>query len=143
MMLLISLPILSVSSLPRLRMSWIPYLGVVIWMLGFGIESLADNQLKRFISDPLNKGRIMRYQLWKYSRHPNYLGEITQWWGIGVIALNYSYGWVGLIGPLMITFLIVRVSGVPLLEKKYANNPEYWEYKLQTHTLLLLPIKKR
>ena len=84
----------------------------------------------------MNKG------LWQYTRHPNYFGEVTQWWAVGIIALTCKYGWLGLIGPAVITFLIVKVSGVPLLENKYKDKPEYQAYKLRTSMLFPLPSKK-
>ena len=117
-------------------------IGTLIWVFGFVFESIGDKQLKQFISNPSNKGRVMNDGLWKYTRHPNYFGEVTQWWAIGIIALTFNNGWLGLIGPIVITFLIVKVSGVPLLENKYNGNPEYQAYKLETSMLIPLPNKK-
>jgi len=116
--------------------------GVLIWVFGFLFESIGDRQLKDFIANPKNKGHVMDKGLWQYTRHPNYFGEVTQWWGVGVIALTCSYGWLGLMGPAVITFLIVKVSGVPLLEEKYKDNPEYQAYKRRTSVLIPLPRKK-
>lgn len=117
-------------------------IGAFLWAFGFVFESIGDKQLRQFIASPMNKGHVMNKGLWQYTRHPNYFGEVTQWWAIGVIALTFSYGWLGLIGPAVITFLIVKVSGIPLLEAKYSNNPEYQEYKLRTSALIPLPNKK-
>lgn len=103
--------------------------GVLIWIAGFYFESTGDAQLARFIKDPSHKGKIIQSGLWKYSRHPNYFGEVIQWWGIFLIAASLPYGIVTIIGPLTITWLILFVSGVPLLEKKYEGNPEFQEYK--------------
>ena len=101
--------------------------GILIWLLGFYFESTADRQLKVFINNPSHKGKIMQSGLWAYSRHPNYFGEVTMWWGIWL--LNLSTNWWTVIGPLTITFLILKVSGVPLLEKKYEGNAEFADYK--------------
>jgi len=93
---------------------------------------VGDWQLSQFIKDPSNKGKIIQSGLWKYSRHPNYFGEVVQWWGIFLMALSLPNGIITIIGPLTITILILFVSGIPMLEKKYENNPEFAEYKKRT-----------
>ena len=103
------------------------FFGIFIWIIGFYFEATADYQLKNFIQNPSNKGKIIQTGLWAYSRHPNYFGEVTMWWGIWIV--GFSNIWWSIIGPLTITFLILKVSGVPLLEKKYADNPEFQNYK--------------
>ena len=108
-------------------LNWFNLLGIFIWIIGFYFESTADAQLKLFIQNSSNKGKIMQSGLWAYSRHPNYFGEVTMWWGIWLINLNPN--WWTIIGPLTITFLILKVSGVPLLEKKYKGNKEFENYK--------------
>jgi len=95
--------------------------------IGFYFESTADSQLKKFIQNPSNKGKIMQSGLWAISRHPNYFGEVTMWWGI--FLLNLGNNWWTIVGPLTISYLILKVSGVPLLEKKYENNLEFQNYK--------------
>lgn len=142
LMLIIVSPVLLIYTFATEATHPLVYIGVIVWLFGFLFESIGDKQLRTFISDPKNKGNIMQDGLWKYTRHPNYFGEVTQWWAIGLIALGYSYGWTGLIGPITITFLIVKVSGVPLLEEKYADNTKYQEYKLRTSMLIPLPEKK-
>lgn len=129
---LIILPVLFINNNVGLNINYIDGLGVLIWVIGFFFESVGDAQLKNFIKNPLNKGRLMQTGLWKYTRHPNYFGEVTQWWGIGLIAMSVPNGWLGVIGPLTITILILKISGIPLLEKKMANNPEFAEYKKRT-----------
>jgi steroid 5-alpha reductase family enzyme len=114
---------------------------VCVWVIGFFFESVGDAQLSRFIKDPANKGKLMQSGLWKYTRHPNYFGEVTQWWGLWIIALSVSYGWLGIIGPLTITTLILKVSGIPLLEKSMEGNPEFQEYKKRTSVFFPLPPK--
>jgi steroid 5-alpha reductase family enzyme len=81
----------------------------------------------------------MQSGLWAYSRHPNYFGEVTQWWGIWLFALSLPNGWMSVIGPITITFLILKVSGIPLLEKKMEENPDFAEYKRRTSVFIPLP----
>jgi steroid 5-alpha reductase family enzyme len=119
------------------------YVGVTIWLIGFYFESTGDAQLTRFIRDPSNKGKIMQDGLWKYTRHPNYFGEVTQWWGIFIISLSIPGGIFTLIGPLTISYLILFVSGVPLLEKKYAGRADFEEYKKRTSVFFPLPPKNK
>ena len=115
-------------------------IGILIWIIGFYFESTADKQLKEFIKNPNNKGKIMQSGLWAYSRHPNYFGEVTMWWGIWL--LNMNNNWWTVFGPLTITFLILFVSGIPLLEKKYKGNKEFEKYKLKTSIFFPIPFKK-
>lgn len=117
-------------------------LGLLVWMIGFFFESMGDKQLARFLGDESNRGKLMQSGLWRYTRHPNYFGEVTQWWGIWTMALSVPYGFYGIIGPLTITFLILRVSGVPLLEQKMAEHPDFARYKKQTSMFFPLPPKK-
>lgn len=121
-MWLISFPI--INSVGNLNL--FNYFGILIWIIGFYFESTADKQLKDFIKKPKNKGKIMQSGLWAYSRHPNYFGEVTMWWGIWLLNLN-QYWW-SIIGPLTITFLILKVSGIPLLEAKYRDNKDFQNY---------------
>lgn len=107
--------------------SFLNSLGIIMWLIGFYFEATADKQLKVFLAKEDNRGKVMQSGLWAYSRHPNYFGEVTMWWGIWL--LNLSNVWWTIIGPLTITYLITKVSGIPLLEKRYENNPEYQGYK--------------
>ena len=133
-MLLISLSaIVAGSYTNETSISFINIAGLILWLIGFIFETFGDLQLSRFISDPNNKGKIMKTGLWKYTRHPNYFGEVTQWWGIFLLAVNLPYGILAVISPLTITFLILRVSGIPMLEKKYEGNTEFEEYKKVTN----------
>ncbi len=106
-------------------------LGVLVWYLGFVFEYVGDQQLKDFLNMPQNRGRLMTEGLWKFTRHPNYFGEVTQWWGIFILGLSFS-SWYTILSPLTITSLILFVSGVPLLEKHYAGRPDWEEYKSRT-----------
>lgn len=121
---------------------FLDYLGLAIWGVGFFFESVGDKQLSRFIGDEANRGKLMDQGLWRYTRHPNYFGEVTQWWGIWIMALGVPYGWIGIIGPLTITVLILKVSGVPLLEQKMAEHPDFARYKEQTSLFFPLPPRK-
>lgn len=131
-LLAISCPVwfINRTNLPGLTL--LDALGVLVWCVGFGFEAVGDAQLKRFKSHPANRGRIMTRGLWAYTRHPNYFGEAVMWWGIFILALNIPKGWWTILSPLLITFLLTRVSGVPMLEKKYADNPEFQDYKRRT-----------
>lgn len=112
-------------------------LGALIWTIGFLFEAVADWQLTRFKADPANRGRVMNRGLWRYSRHPNYFGESLMWWGIFAITLATPYGWWAIISPVVITFLLLKVSGVVLLEKDIGERrPEYREYRETTSAFL-------
>ena len=118
------------------------YIGVSLWVIGFYFEAMGDFQLDRFIKNPANKGKIMTSGLWKYSRHPNYFGESTMWFGIAIISLSLSsIPFVAIVSPLLITFLLLKVSGVPMLEKHFAGNPDWEEYKKKTSVFIPLPPK--
>jgi len=108
------------------------FIGLLVWCVGFFFEAVGDAQLARFKRDPANRGKIMDRGLWRYSRHPNYFGECLMWWGIFLIALEVPYGWTTVASPVLITFLLVRVSGVPLLERRYAGNAEFQAYARRT-----------
>lgn len=138
---LIILPILLINKNIGPNLNYLDLLGGLVWAIGFFFEVVGDAQLKDFISNPFNQGKIMQGGLWKYSRHPNYFGEVTQWWGLWLIAINMTSGWLSIIGPLTITILILKVSGVPLLEKKMNDNPEFAEYKRKTSIFIPWPVK--
>jgi steroid 5-alpha reductase family enzyme len=112
-------------------------LGAIVWAKGFIFEFFADRQLAQFISNPKNKGKLLDTGLWRYSRHPNYYGEIVQWIGIGIIACSARYGWVGLIGPLVLALTIVFISGIPPIENRKKTDKKYQEYT--KHTSVLIP----
>jgi len=141
LLFLIVLPILFINTSAGQDLGVLDFVGLAVWILGFVFESVGDAQLARFIKDPANKGKLMQSGLWRYTRHPNYFGEVTMWWGIGIIALSVPNGIYGIIGPLTITFLILKVSGIPMLEKKMAENTEFAEYKKSTSIFFPLPPK--
>lgn len=129
LLLLIVLPVIIVNTYATGSLIWSDAIGIFVWTVGFFFETVGDYQLYRFTQDPANRGRIIDLGLWQYSRHPNYFGEVTQWWGIFIIAASASYGWIGIVGPLTISTLILRVSGIPMLEKRFEGNPEFEAYK--------------
>jgi steroid 5-alpha reductase family enzyme len=139
---LISLPVIFINRVVSNGFGIIEIIGFLIWGLGFYFESTGDAELKKFVSNPENKGKIMDRGLWQYSRHPNYFGEVTQWWGIFIIALSISGSFFTIVGPLTITTLILFVSGIPLLEKKYTGRAGWEEHKKKTSIFFPLPPKK-
>ena len=132
-LILISYPVVLANLSATKGLSWLDMLGTLVWLAGFFFEAIGDYQLREFKQKAESRGRIMITGLWKYTRHPNYFGEATQWWGIFLIALSVPGGWVGLVSPITITFLLLRVSGVAMLEKKYAGNEEFAEYAHRTN----------
>jgi len=103
--------------------------GVALWLFGLLFESIADNQLHAFNQKVVKDSRTLNFGLWRYCRHPNYFGEILMWFGIAIIVLPVMDGWIGLISPILITFLLFKVSGVPMLEKRFRGNAAFEEYK--------------
>jgi steroid 5-alpha reductase family enzyme len=107
--------------------------GAVLFLVGFVFEVVADRQLQRFRDDPESRGKVLDHGLWRLSRHPNYFGEAVLWWGFGLFALGQPWGWVGLLGPALMTFLLVRVSGVTMLDAHLLKTkPGYAEYVRRT-----------
>ncbi|MBU0903772.1 MAG: DUF1295 domain-containing protein [Firmicutes bacterium] len=138
--LLFSLGIfLGISQSDTILAMWPVYLGVIVWVVGFLFESIGDAQLRAFIQKPENKGKVITTGLWKYTRHPNYFGEATQWFGISIIACAVPFGWISFISPLLLTFFLLKISGVPLLEKKNAKKPGYAEYAAKTSVFVPMP----
>ena len=138
----------TMTSAVQVTLDAFAWVGLAIWLVGFAIEALADIQKSRFRKNPANKGRFIQNGLWAWSRHPNYFGEITLWFGIAVIALPVLRGWqwLSLISPLFVTLLITRISGIPLLEKrsdeKWAGQDDYELYKSRTSVLIPWPPKR-
>jgi len=119
-------------------------IGVALWLVGFAFEAVGDAQLARFKADPANRGKVMDRGLWRFTRHPNYFGDAVLWWGIGLIALPTPWGWAALVGPALMTFLLVRVSGVAMLEKTIVERrPGYADYVRRTSSFVPLPPKER
>lgn len=136
---IVSLPVVYTAGVSLENWNWLVWLGAALWLFGFVFESIADKQLANFVTNSKNKGKVLQSGLWHYSRHPNYFGELTQWWAVGVIALSTGFGWIGLAGPLMLTTLIVFVSGIPPIENRKKSDPKYREYMQHTSPLVPLP----
>jgi len=135
-MFIVVYPIVVIACAPLRPIGLIEATGSIIWLIGFYFEAVADWQLYRFKKDPDNKGKIITSGLWQYSRHPNYFGEVVMWWGIFLLALPVHLGWTAVISPLLITYLITKVSGVPLLERKYTGNVQFERYKQRTNIFI-------
>jgi steroid 5-alpha reductase family enzyme len=109
------------------------YAGAAVWAIGFGFEAISDWQLALFKRDPANKGKVMDRGLWRYTRHPNYFGEAVLWWGYFIIAAGTDWGWVSVFSPALMTFLLLRVSGVAMLERGMTKRrPGYEDYIRRT-----------
>lgn len=143
MLLLIISPftiLVSQGSQPDLN--YLDLIGATLWLIGFLFEVVGDYQLSAFKKKPENKGKIIESGLWKYTRHPNYFGEVTLWWGIFIITASSPGFLYGIFGPLTITVLILFVSGIPMLEEKYKDRPDFIEYKKRTSIFFPLPPRK-
>lgn len=114
-------------------------MGTIVWIMGYATEAIADRQLRHYLASQPDKSSILDSGLWHYSRHPNYFGEILQWYGIAIIASGVKYGWVGLVGPTALYLTIRYVSGVPPIENRRKDNPAYQAYARRTSVLLPLP----
>lgn len=136
----ISLPVVVVHFYQP-ETSWIAVVGLIVWLIGFGCEAIADRQLRQYLAKP-GHGDLMSSGLWHYSRHPNYFGEITMWWGVALMACATPLWWLGIIGAATITCLIGFVSGVSLAEKRMASRRGWAEYKRQTSVLIPWPPTK-
>lgn len=133
LMWIISTPLLAaqLSSTPA-AFTALDILGLLVWLVGFFFEAVGDLQLARFKSDPANRGKLFDRGVWRYTRHPNYFGDSAQWWGYYLIALAGG-GWWSLFSPIVMTFFLLRVSGVALLEKDLKDaKPGYQDYIRKT-----------
>lgn len=135
LMWIISMPLqlAQISNEPS-RLTILDFAGAAVWLLGFLFESAGDWQLKKFKSDPSNKGKVMDRGLWRYTRHPNYFGDAMLWWGFYLIAAATPEGRWTVFSPVLMTFLLMKVSGVALLEKTLSKTkPEYRDYVRRTN----------
>jgi steroid 5-alpha reductase family enzyme len=132
LMLVVSFSATVLFAAPPRPLAILDIVGALVFLAGFLFETVGDAQLAAHIADPNNKGKLMTTGLWSITRHPNYFGEAALWWGIWLIALSSPAGWAAIISPITITGLLLFVSGVPLLEKKYAGRPDWEAYKKRT-----------
>ena len=137
LMWVISTPLLAAQFFNRAQaLNWLDYLAIPVWMIGFFFESAGDLQLVQFRKNPENKNKILNTGVWKVTRHPNYFGDSTQWWAFYMIALSAGAWWT-IFSPILMTFFLIKVSGVALLEKNLAaNKPGYKEYMATTSAFI-------
>jgi steroid 5-alpha reductase family enzyme len=130
----VALPILvAVRAAQPAAFTAVDGLGVVLFAVGFGFEVVGDYQLERFRAEPSNRGKVLDSGLWRYTRHPNYFGDATMWWGMYAIATSTPGGWLTVLSPSLMTLLLMRVSGVKLLEDGLKDSkPGYREYIART-----------
>lgn len=129
-------PAYAILSNPTQEFNVYHIIGILLWMIGFYFEAVGDHQMMRFKKDEANKGKVMDQGLWRLTRHPNYFGEALLWWGLGAYSFTPDFWWLSLIGPAVITFLLLKVSGVAMLERKYDGNSKYAEYKRTTNAFI-------
>ncbi len=132
LLLIISYPVILINYSMEKGIKALDVMGLVLWVVGFFFEAVGDYQLLRFKRDKRNRGKIMSRGLWRFTRHPNYFGEAVMWWGIFLMAISVENGWTVIISPLLITLLLLKVSGVIMLEKKYVGNKEFEDYAKRT-----------
>jgi steroid 5-alpha reductase family enzyme len=143
LMFIVSLPIQLGQVREEPGFGIIGVLGVLVWGVGIYFEAVGDAQLARFKRNPANKGLIMDQGLWRYTRHPNYFGDSCVWWGLGLIAAESSLGIYGLIGPVVMTFLLVKVSGAAMLDRAMLKRkPGYENYVATTSGFIPRPPRR-
>ena len=146
--LTLAMALAAITSESKMAIDIFAVIGTLIWIFGFSIEVVADQQKTNFKDDPDNKDKFITEGLWSWSRHPNYFGEMVLWIGIAVIAFPVLIGWqlVALISPIFVIFLLTRISGITMLEsrgyKKWKDDPAYIDYLERTSVLVPFPPKK-
>lgn len=135
-------PVLLSVNTPDAQMTWVNWIGLFVGVSGFLFESIADEQLRQFKVQPENKGKLMTSGLWSWSRHPNYFGEVLQWWGIWLLVIDLPLGWATIVSPIGVTYLILKVSGVSMLEDLMKNRPGFTEYAAKTSIFIPMPPHK-
>jgi len=123
-------------------LGWVDLLGVSVWLIGLLFEAIGDWQLARFKAAPVNAGRVMDRGLWRFTRHPNYFGDCCVWWGLYLVAAAGGAWWT-MLSPLVMTLLLLKVSGVSLLEKTIVDRrPDYADYQARTNSFFPGPARK-
>ena len=137
LMMLISTPLLGANfGEQNSGLQWLDYAGILVWIIGFTFEVGGDFQLARFKSNPQNKGKVLNTGFWKYTRHPNYFGDSAVWWSYALFSIAAGSYWLSL-GSVLMTLLIIKVSGVALLEKSLTSTkPQYSEYIRKTNAFI-------
>lgn len=141
----VGLPLLVALLEPGARpLGWLDATGVALFAIGLSFETIGDVQLARFRADARNQGQVMDRGLWRYTRHPNYFGDSAAWWGLFAIALSTPVGPFTIASPVLMTYLLLRVSGVALLERSMTRTrPKYQEYVATTSAFFPLPPRRR
>lgn len=140
-MAIVSLPVV-VTIISGGNINLLAGLGIVVFAIGFLFEAIGDYQLTAFKNDPTNSGKVMNRGLWAWTRHPNYFGNAALWWGLGLIAVSAGHWWT-LVGPAVMTYFLVNISGKAMLERKLTKTREgYEDYLTQTSGFFPLPPKK-
>jgi steroid 5-alpha reductase family enzyme len=142
LLVMVASPVIYANGSVSPGLGWLDLTGLLVWLTGFSFEALGDWQLLQFLRNPGNRGQLMTSGLWRYTRHPNYFGEVTLWWGVWLIVLSVPGGWLTIIGPLTITGLIFKVSGIPMLEKGYEGRADFAAYKRRTSAFFPLPPRR-
>ncbi len=135
-LLVVALPVTMVNGAPAAELGMAGLFGTLLWLTGFVWETVADAQVSAFRRLPENRGRLCMTGLWRFCRHPNYFGEALLWLGMGLLALPVAYGDWALASPLLITFLLRFVSGVPMLERRHLADPDFRRYSACTNAFI-------
>ncbi len=142
LVLVVSLP-LQVAAIHDAEITAAVIPGLIVFAIGLSFEAIGDRQLAAFKADPKSKGEVMDRGLWRYTRHPNYFGDFAVWWGLWGVALTAGGIWWAAIGPIVMSILLIRVSGAGLLEKDIGDRrPGYAEYIRRTSGFFPLPPRK-
>ena len=143
LMWVVSLPVMFGNSDATPGVGPLAVIGVMVWAVGLSFEAVGDWQLAKFKKDPNNAGKVMQTGLWSLTRHPNYFGDALLWWGTGIVGAETGTGVVGFIGPVVMTVFLLRVSGVPMLERSLMKRREgYAEYAARTSAFIPRPPKR-
>jgi steroid 5-alpha reductase family enzyme len=135
--MVISLPVMLTLRAGPVSLGLLGALGSGLAFGGLALETIADAQKARFKKEPENHEKLIMSGLWRYSRHPNYFGEAFFWWGIGLLALRVEWGWIGLLTAGLMNWLLLKVSGVPMLEARWKGRPEFEEYRRRTNRFVI------
>lgn len=143
LIMIVSLPLLGISqSIHSGKLNLLDYFGILVWLIGFSFEAGGDFQLSRFKRDIKNKGKVLNTGFWKYTRHPNYFGDSAVWWAYAIFSIAAGSYWQ-IIGSAVMTLLIIKLSGVALLEKTLnMSKPQYQEYIQKTSSFFPWFLKK-
>jgi steroid 5-alpha reductase family enzyme len=143
LMWVVSLPVILGNADDSPGVGPIAVMGIMLWAVGLMFEAVGDFQLARFKKDPANATKVMDKGLWSLTRHPNYFGDALLWWGIGIVGAETGSGVFGFIGPVVMTFFLLKISGVPMLERSLSRRREgYADYVARTSGFIPRPPKK-